>query len=63
MAHFQRWLKNPEVCEMICRDYVSPEEREIFGLPPLETTVAAEESNPVKARQTESAPIKLSVTA
>jgi hypothetical protein len=39
IAHFQRWLKNPEVRDMICQDYISPEERErrmreIFGLEP-----------------------------
>jgi hypothetical protein len=39
IAHFQRWLKNPAVRDLICQDYVSPEERErrlreIFGLEP-----------------------------
>src|ERR1035437_6315059 len=28
VTHFQRWLKNPEVRDLICQDYVSPEERE-----------------------------------
>ena len=67
VAHFQRWLKNPEVRDLICRDYVSPEERErrlreIFGLapkppePPLESATAASGSNPVKPSQTESDP-------
>jgi hypothetical protein len=69
IAHFQRWLKNPEVRDLICRDYVSPEEherrlREIFGLapkppePPLESATAASGSNPVKPSQTDSDPIK-----
>lgn len=66
VAHFQRWLKNPAVRDLGCRDYVSPEERErrlreIFGLPPLppQTPEAAREgaaggdgSNPVKPSQT-----------
>jgi len=39
IAHFQRWLKNPEVRDAVCRNYISPEERErrmreIFGLQP-----------------------------
>jgi hypothetical protein len=39
IAHFQRWLKNPEVRDLVCQGYVSPEERErrmreIFGLEP-----------------------------
>jgi hypothetical protein len=39
IAHFQRWLKNPEVRDLVCQNYVSPEERErrlraIFGLEP-----------------------------
>jgi hypothetical protein len=39
IAHFQRWLKNPEVRDMVCQNYISPEERErrmreIFGLEP-----------------------------
>ncbi len=63
VAHFQRWLKNPAVRDLVCQDYVSPEERrtwlrEIFGLEPLETAAAAEESNPVKPGQTESDPIQ-----
>jgi hypothetical protein len=67
VTHFQRWLKNPEVRDLICRDYVSPEERErrmreIFGRapkppePPLESAPAASGSNPVKPSQTESDP-------
>ena len=69
VTHFQRWLKNPEVRDMICRDYVSPEERErrlreIFGLapkPPEPAEPAAPdgaESNPVKPSQTDSDPIQ-----
>ena len=39
IAHFHRWLKNPAVRDMVCQDYVSPEERErqmreIFGREP-----------------------------
>jgi hypothetical protein len=67
VAHFQRWLKNPEVRDLICQDYVSPEERErrlreIFGLAPkppetpLESATAASGSNPVKPSQTDSDP-------
>jgi AAA+ ATPase superfamily predicted ATPase len=60
IARFQRWLKNPAVRDLVCQDYVSPEEREhrireIFGLPPKtpeEAAAAAPESNPVKPNQT-----------
>jgi hypothetical protein len=66
VAHFQRWLKNPEVRDLICQDWVSPEERErrlreIFGLtpkPPVAAEPADAESNPVKPSQTESDPIQ-----
>ncbi len=39
IAHFQRWLKNSEVRDLVCRNWISPEEREarmreIFGLEP-----------------------------
>lgn len=39
VAHFQRWLKNPEVRDLVCQNYVDPQEREcrmrkIFGLEP-----------------------------
>jgi len=56
VAHFKRWLKNPEVRDLVCQDYVNPEERErrlreIFGLPP-EPVIDGPESNPVKASQT-----------
>jgi len=69
VAHFQHWLKNPEVRDMICKDYVSPEERErrlreIFGLapkppePPESAASDGFESNSVKPSQTESGPIQ-----
>jgi len=67
IAHFQRWLKNPEVRNLVCENWVSPEERErrmreIFGLqpkppsppePPAEASVETTESNPVKPSQTD----------
>jgi hypothetical protein len=63
VAHFQRWLKNPAVRDLVCQDYVSPEERaarirEIFGRPPKppespeEAAPCGGESNPVKPGQT-----------
>ena len=66
ITHFQDWLKNPEVRDLVCQNWVSPEERErrlreIFGLTPKtpEPSVAAVaeglESNPVKPGQTDSA--------
>jgi hypothetical protein len=72
VAHFQRWLNNPEMRDLVCQNYVSPEERErrmreIFGLPPkspepleppVESAAAGGESNPVKPSQTESDPIQ-----
>lgn len=62
IAHFQRWLKNPAVRDLVCQDHLSAEERErrmreIFGLEPRppqppeteEASAAADdESNPVK---------------
>jgi hypothetical protein len=74
VAHFQRWLKNPEVRDVICQDYVSPEERarrlrEIFGRPPkspeppklpVESASAGDGSNPVKPSQTKSDPDSVS---
>jgi len=64
-AHFQRWLKNPAVRDLVCQNYVSPEEqerriREIYGLPPKspEPPAAAAESNPVKPGQTNSASVQ-----
>jgi hypothetical protein len=70
VAHFQRWLKNPAVRDLICQDYVSPEERErrlreIFGLAPKPPEPAApdsEESSLVKPSQTQSGPIQLDQT-
>ena|ERR1039458_8944758 len=67
VTQFQRWLKNPGVRDLVCQDYVSPEERErrmreIFGLapkPPEPVEPAApdvDESNPVKPSQTNSGP-------
>jgi hypothetical protein len=63
VAHFQRWLKNPEVRDLVCQNYVSPEERErrlreIFGRPPkspAESAPAGGGSNRVKPSQTNSA--------
>jgi hypothetical protein len=64
IAHFERWLKNPEVRDLVCQNWVSPEERErrmhaIFGLAsePSEPSDANsdDESNPVKSSQTNSA--------
>jgi hypothetical protein len=59
IAHFQRWLKNPEVRDMVCQNYVSPEERErrmreIFGLqpkPPKTSEEALTDENEEKRRQ------------
>ena len=53
IAHFQSWLKNPEVRDLVCQNYVSPEERErrmreIFGRernPPKSQEQTAEEKN------------------
>lgn len=46
VEHFQRWAKNPSVRDWICRDCISEEERErrmreVFGLPPNETSAPA----------------------
>ena len=27
IAHFQRWLKNPKVRDLVCQNWISPEER------------------------------------
>jgi uncharacterized protein YidB (DUF937 family) len=68
IAHFQRWVKNPEVRDLICQIYISPEEREaqireVFGRPPktpsppeppAKASAGPAESNPVKPSQTES---------
>ncbi|MGA2242878.1 MAG: hypothetical protein ABSH11_12705 [Verrucomicrobiota bacterium] len=66
VEHFKRWVKNPEVRDWICQDWLSPEERErrireIFGREPKAPDEAATdgtESNPVKPDQTESNQIK-----
>ena len=59
VAHFQRWLENPAVRDLVCQDYVSPEERETPAArdfrPGTEADGAAPdggESNPVKPGQT-----------
>lgn len=60
IAHFQRWLRNPEVRDLVCQDWGSPEERrrrlrEIFGRPPKPPEAASpgdDESNPVKPNPT-----------
>ena len=63
VAHFQRWLKNPVVRDLVCQNWVSPEERErrmreIFGLAPTPPAASptGDGSNPVKPSQTESDP-------
>jgi hypothetical protein len=66
LEHFKRWSENQQVRDWICRDWVSPEERDrrlriIFGLAPKtpdEAATAGPESNPVKPDQTESNQIK-----
>jgi len=63
IAHFQRWLKNSGVRDLVCQNYLTPEEREarmreIFGRPPSppepseETASDKSGSNPVKPGQT-----------
>ena len=66
VAHFQGWVRNPQVRDLICEDSISPEEkvrrmRALFGLAPKpppgeKETSAVSESNPVKPSQTESGP-------
>jgi hypothetical protein len=67
--HFQRWLKNPAVRDLVCQNYASPEERErrlceIFGRPPKppeptdETAPDSDGSNPVKPSQIKSSAIQ-----
>jgi hypothetical protein len=59
VTHFQRWLTNPEVRDLVCQNYVSPEEREhrmreIFGLqpkPPKTSEEALADENNEKRRQ------------
>ena len=55
IAQFQRWLKNPEVRDMACQNYVSPEERErllreIFGLEPKPAKTAEEKAAETAAK-------------
>jgi len=55
VAHFERWAKNPEVRDLICQNYLTPEEREarlreIFGRPPR--PAGDDGSSPVKPGQT-----------
>jgi hypothetical protein len=65
-AEFFQWGKKPEIRDLLCRDWVSPEEqerrlREKFGLPPEppeKTTPSASGSNLVKRGKTESDPIQ-----
>ena len=50
IAHFPRWLKNPEVRDLICQNWVSPEERErrlreIFGLAQKPPVTSQTQSN------------------
>ena len=61
VAHFQRWLKNPAVRDLVCENWVSPEERErrlrkILGLAPTPpaTSPTGDGSDPVKPSQTQS---------
>ena len=64
VAHFQHWLENQAVRDLVCANWISPEERarrlrEILGLPPespAQSASAAVESNPVKPSQTGSSP-------
>jgi hypothetical protein len=55
IEHFERWLKNPEVRDLVCQDWINPEERrrrmrEIFGLEP-EPPKTPEETNEDKANE------------
>jgi hypothetical protein len=67
VEHFKCWVKNPQVRDWICQNWVSPEERErrlreIFGRAPKTPDEAATdgpESNPVKPDQTESNQIQI----
>ena len=58
VAHFQRWLENPAVRDLVCRNYASPEERErrlreIFGREPKPTKtdeeLAGEKADKIRA--------------
>lgn len=59
VAHFQRWLKNPAVRDLVCQNYLTPEEREqrmreLFGVSPEPSADPVSEagSNLVKPSQT-----------
>jgi hypothetical protein len=62
VEHFKRWVKNPQVRDWICQDWVSPGERErrmrkLFGLAPKMPEKAAPaglEPSPLKPNQSES---------
>jgi len=59
VTHFQHWLKNSELRDLVCQNWVSPEERErrmreIFGLepkPPQTSEEALAEENEEKRRR------------
>jgi hypothetical protein len=59
-AHFERWVKNPAVRDLICQNWASPEERRarrraIYGLapePPEQAASDGDGSNPVKPSKT-----------
>jgi hypothetical protein len=58
VAHFEAWVKNPAVHDLLCQTWVTPEERErrkreIFDLSPEEEEEATE-SDPGEPGQTES---------
>jgi len=63
---FNKWVNNSEVRDLVCRNWVSPEEQERrlcekFGLtpePPEKVSPPASASNPVKPDPTESDPIQ-----
>ena len=62
VAHFKRWIKNPQVHDLVCENHLSPEERErrmraSFGLapkPPVAAESEGSEPSPVKPDQGES---------
>ena len=67
VAQFQRWAEHPQVRDLVCQAWLSPEERrrrirEFYGRPPEppasppEPAPAAPESNRVKPSQTKSGP-------
>jgi len=55
VEHFERWLKNPEVRDLVCQNYIPPEERRrrmraIFGIE-AEPPKTPEETNEEKAQE------------